>query len=158
MRRRLAGLSLVWLSATQCRSSAGVISTSHRAALQDSVRAALADFGRYAAAAQWESMAGLYSDDPGFYWIEDGRRVGKAGVRQALLAVPAGMKVETTYDSTNIVVRGPGLADLSTYYRSRFVGSSPPIAFSGAISMVWAHEPGGWRIESGHSSSARAPR
>jgi hypothetical protein len=64
------------------------------------------------------------------------------------------MRVETTYDSTQVVALAPGIAALTTYYRTRFVGTPTPVQFGGAISMVWAHEPGGWRIRSGHSSSA----
>jgi ketosteroid isomerase-like protein len=129
------------------------MTATHATAIQDSVRAALTDFGRYSGAAQWDSVLRLYSTDAGFRWIEQGRRVGIGGVRQALLAMPRGVGAETTYDSTEVVPLAPGVAVLTTYYKTRFVGSSTPVQFTGAISMVWTHEPAGWRIRNGHSSS-----
>jgi hypothetical protein len=77
-----------------------------------------------------------------------------AALRKALSSLPPGMRVETTYDSTEIVALAPGIASLTTYYRTEFVGSAAPVRFGGAISMIWTHEPGGWRIRGGHSSSA----
>ena len=53
-------------------------------------------------------------------------------------------------DSTEVVALAPGVASLTTYYRTQFVGT--PVRFSGAISMIWVHEPAGWRIRGGHSS------
>jgi len=158
MRRALPGLalSLSVLAFADCATSAPELTPSHVAAIQDSVRTALAEFRRYSAAAQWDSVAGLYSTDSGFRWIEDGTRSDRAVLQKTLSALPKGMRVETTYDSTDVAALGPGVAVLTTYYHTQFVGASPPVQFGGAISMVWIHEPGGWRIRSGHSSSARA--
>jgi ketosteroid isomerase-like protein len=146
-------LSLAFLASAQCGTSSSGLTASHAVAIRDSVRAALADFGRYAAAAQWDSLMRLYSADSSFRWIEDGRRGGPVAVRKAYSSLPPGLRVETTYDSTEVVPLAPGIAALTTYYRTRFVGSPTPVQYAGAISMVWTHEPGGWRIRSGHSSS-----
>ena len=138
-----------------CTGAPNTISPHHAAAIQDSVRVVLATYQRYGAAAQWDSLVGLYTTDSTFSWIEDGRRARGPAVRRALTSMPAGVRVETTYDSTDIVALAPGLALLTTYYDTRFVG--PMSAhYNGALSMVWAHQPPGWRIVGGHSSAAIA--
>lgn len=149
----LLTLGLATLASAGCTPSSPTLTPSHAAAVQDSVRAALADFGRYAAVAQWDSLLGLYSTDSSFRWIENGTRHRFAAVRQAMTSMPPGVRVETTYDSTEVVPLAPGLATLTTYYETRFVGSTPAVHFGGAISMIWAHEPAGWRIRGGQSAS-----
>lgn len=149
----VVGLAL--LTSAACTPAAPSLTATHAAAMQDSVRAALTDYGRYAANAQWDSLVGLYSTDTSFRWIEDGSRSHLAAVRRALTSMPPGMRVETTYDSTEVVPLAPGVAWLTTYYQTQFVGSTPPVHFGGAISMMWAHEPNGWRIRGGQSGSPR---
>jgi hypothetical protein len=120
------------------------------------VRVALGTYQRYTAASQWDSLVGLYRMDPGFAWIEDGRRFGASAMRKGLTSTPSGVHVQTTYDSTDVEPLAPGLAALTAYYHTQFVG--PMHAdFSGAITMLWAHESAGWRIIGGHSST-RNPR
>jgi ketosteroid isomerase-like protein len=149
-------LSLTCLTSARCTSPQSELTASHATAIQDSVRSALAAYGRYSAAGQWDSLLGLYSTDSSLRWIEDGKRGGGASIRKAFAALPSGLKVETTYDSTEVVPLAPGVAVLTTFYRTQFVGSTPPVQFNGAISMVWTHERDGWRIRSGHSSVPRA--
>ena len=155
MKRAFAAVvpSLMLLASARCATSSPGLSADHAAAIQDSVRSALGDYRRHAAAAQWDSVVRLYSADSTLRWIEDGRRADGAAIRRALTSLPRGMRVETTYDSMQVVALAPGIAALTTYYRTRFVGTPTPVQFAGAISMVWAHEAGGWRIRSGHSSS-----
>ena len=154
MRRAMATLALVLLGSAQCATPSPGLTATHAVAIQDSVRTALADYRRYSAAGQWDSLLRLYTADSSFRWIEDGRRGGGAAVRRALTSLPPGLRVETTYDGTEVVALAPGIATLTTFYQTRFVGSPTPVQFAGAISMVWTHELGGWRIRGGHSSSA----
>jgi uncharacterized protein DUF4440 len=156
MRRAIVALSLsaAVVTSVECSTPPLGLTASHAGAIQDSVRTALADFRRYAATAQWDSLVRLYSADSSFRWIEDGRLARRSAVQQALSGLPPGVRVETTYDSMEVSALAPGVGELTTYYQTRFVGSPTPVQFAGAISMVWMHEPGGWRIRSGHSSSA----
>ena len=151
---RVCSLVFASVSSVHCTQAPVGLTSSHALAIQDSVRSALADYGRYAAAAQWDSVLRLYSTDSGFRWIEGGRRGGIGAVRQAFSALPPGLRAATYYDSTEIVALAPGVAVLTTYFQTTFIGSPAPLQFAGAISMVWSHEPAGWRIRSGHSSSA----
>ncbi len=151
---RACSLAFACASSVGCTKTPAALTASHALAIQDSVRSALADYGRYAAAAQWDSVLRLYSTDSGFRWIEGGSRGGIGSVRRAFSALPAGLRVETHYDSTDIVALAPGVAVLTTYYQTKFIGYPTPVQFAGAISMVWSHEPAGWRIRSGHSSSS----
>jgi hypothetical protein len=152
VRRRLmvGWLALAGVAIAGCTRS---LSTAQAAAIQDSVRIALADFSRLSAAAQWDSVVHMYSEDSSFRWIEEGTRYRVAEMRQGMERLPAGMRFETTYDSTLVVALAPGFASLTTYYRTRFVGSTASGQFAGAMSMIWAHEAGGWRIREGHSST-----
>jgi SnoaL-like domain len=152
--RSIFALAGIVLSQAECTLTSTSLPASHSAAIQDSVRSALATYQRYSAAGQWDSLLTLYTSDSTFRWIEDGRRGGGAALRTALASLPAGVRVATTYDSMEIVALSPGVAALTTYYRTEFLGYPTPVRFSGAISMVWAHEAAGWRIRSGHSSSA----
>ena len=153
--RRVAITVAALLATVACVGSSREISPNRALAIQDSVRVALAAYRRYAAAAQWDSLVRLYTTDSTFRWIEDGHRARGPAVRRAFTSVPPGVRIETNYDSTDIVALAPGLAVLTTYYDTRLVG--PMSAhYSGAISMVWSHQPAGWRIVGGHSSSAVA--
>jgi len=154
MRRAIVALFVALVAGARCMPSQSGLTASRGAAIRDSVGTALNDFRRYSAAAQWDSLMQLYSADSSFRWIENGRRVGIAGVRNALSGLPPTLRVETTYDSTEIAPVAPGIGVVTMYYQTRFVGSPTPVQFGGAMSMVWTHEPRGWRILSGHSSSA----
>ena len=146
--------SLPFVFAAHCAPPGGALTSSHAAAMQDSVRSALATYQRYSASAEWDSLVGLYRDDSTFSWIEDGRRSRSAAVRKTLTSIP-GLKVETAYDSTEIIPLAPGIASVTANYRTTFVGANPPVQFHGAISMIWKHDAGGWKIWSGHSSGPR---
>lgn len=151
MRRTLYSIAVI--ACLGCGGSPRHLTSDRVAAIQDSVRSALGDFRRYAATARWDSLAQLYSADSSFRWIENGKRYGAPAMRRGLASMQRGIRVETTYDSVEVAVLGPGLAELTTYYQTRFVGAPPPVQFGGAISMVWVHEPQRWRILAGHSSS-----
>ncbi len=147
-----AVLSFLLVVPSACNRSRSGLSSAHTVAIQDSVRTALDAFRRYAGAARWDSLAAVYSPDSRFRWIEEGRRGGPAGLHAILASLPPGLRFATNYDSTEIVALAPGIASVTAYYRTRFIPSSPPVSFAGGISMVWVHEPSGWRIIAGHSS------
>jgi hypothetical protein len=124
--------------------------------MQDSVRETLSLFRRYAASSQWDSLSRLYADDESFRWVENGvvRYRSAAEVRQALMRLTSTMRIETTYQDTEILPIAPGLAAVVTRFQTRFGDpAAGGFTFGGAISMTLIHAAEGWRILGGHTSS-----
>lgn len=148
------------LLAGGCAAGSSELTDAHAAAIRDSVGAALDGFARFSAAARWDSLGMMYSDDPGFRFYESGTLQYESAdaVRAALSSLPAGTTISTEYRDTDIRPLGPGLAIAGALFESTFAGGAGSgFRFSGAVTMVWVHEPGGWRILRGHSS-APVPR
>ncbi len=129
-------------------------------AIRDSVAATMQQFRAYAERARWDSLGALYSDRGDFRFYENGTlRYGSArDVRAALAALPPGMRIRTDYRDTEITPLAPGLAVASALFSSTFADEAgTQFGFEGAVSLLWVHEPEGWRILVGHSS-APVPR
>lgn len=149
----------VW-AGSGCGSNASRLTEAHAEAIRDSVSAAMEEFRNLGAAADWEATGNFYSESPAFRFYENGElRYESAGdVRAALADLGPGMRVTTEYSETDIEPLAPGLAHVRARFESTF--SSPDgsgFSFGGAVTMLWVHETGGWRILSGHSS-APVPR
>jgi hypothetical protein len=148
------------LVSTGCQYSSHRLTDSHAEAIQDSVVAALSRLRQYSAAAEWDSVGTFYSGAPAFRFFESGQlQYGSAAdVRSALANLPAGMSIATQYRDTEIQALAPGLALVGTMFETTFSDSTGvQFGFGGALTMLWVHEPGGWRILNGHSS-APVPR
>ncbi len=157
-RHLAAGLALLVGLMAGCTRAPQQLSDAHAAAIRDSVQAMLQVYRDQVAAKEWDSVASLYADDPHFRWVEDGvvRYRSAAEIRQALAALPPSMRVETTYDETEIVPLAPGVASVLTRFETRFVDSTGAgFGFGGAITITLMHREGGWRFLSGHSSSPK---
>ena len=129
-------------------------------AIRDSASMTLQAIRRFSEAAQWDSLATLYSESSGFRFVENGtvRYPSVTAIREALASVPKGTRIQTQYRDTEIAALAPGLADVTTLFESSFVDSTGArFSFHGAVTLTLAHEPGGWRIIRGHSSSPPAP-
>lgn len=136
--------------------SAGAFTEAHATALADSIEAALADFARLSAAGQLDSAATRYSANPRFRFLESGlvKYRSAAEVREALTAMPAGTPVRTTFSELVVDPIRPGVGTSSALFRTEIGDpAAGGFAYNGAITMVWVHEPEGWRIRSGHSSA-----
>jgi ketosteroid isomerase-like protein len=145
---------------TGCQYSSHRLTDAHAEAIRDSVAAALSQFRQYSAAAEWDSLGAFYSDAPTFRFFESGQlQYGSAAeVRSALANLPADMRITTNYRDTEIQALAPGLALASTMFETTFSdGGGARFDFGGALTVLWVHEPGGWRILNGHSS-APVPR
>ena len=143
-----------------CTPSAASFTAEHAVSIRDSAQALLAEFSRLSAAAHWDSLGALYSDRADFRFLESGsiQYASAAAVRAALAGVPAGQRIETRYDDVAVQALAPGLAVVAARFATEFRDSTTVLfGFGGAISLVLAHEAGGWRIVSGHSS-APVPR
>jgi ketosteroid isomerase-like protein len=162
MRRtaRFASLLVGLLVSTSCQSSSYRLTDSHAEAIQDSVADVLSQFRQYSAAAEWDSVGAFYSDSPAFRFFESGQlRYGSAAeVRSALDNLPAGTSLTTDYRDTEVQALAPGLALASTMFETTvFDSTGARVSFGGAVTMLWVHESGGWRMLNGHSS-APVPR
>lgn len=143
-----------------CGADAAPLTESHAAAIRDSVAAAMQEFRDLGTAADWEAVGDFYSESPNFRFYENGvlQYRSAADVRAALGAFPPGTRIETEYRDTDIEPLAPGLAHVRARFESTFTGADgSAFGFGGAVTMIWAHETGGWRILSGHSS-APVPR
>lgn len=129
-------------------------------AIRDSVRAFLAEYAARVERSDWEGVGALYSDDPAFVWVEDGRVAYDSAreVRESLARV-AGMfsSARTEFLSPEVTPLAPGLAILASEFRHTFaMEDGDDLELEGAITATVAHEGGGWRFVSGHTSTARS--
>lgn len=151
-------VAAVLVTSAACKEGSGTLSDAHASAIRDSVQALLAEFTTRFAAKEWDSVGRLYAEDTRFRWVEDGVvRYRSAGeVSRALAAVPASMRITTTYRDTEILPLAPGLASVVTQFQTSFADSAGRgFAFGGAITMTLVHLRDGWRFLGGHTSSAK---
>ncbi|MDE2664465.1 MAG: nuclear transport factor 2 family protein [Gemmatimonadota bacterium] len=128
--------------------------------MRDSVSATLEEFRAMGVAGAWEAAGDFYSDSPAFRFYENGelRYASAADVRAALADLGPGAQLTTEYSDTDIAPLAPGLAQVRSRFESTLRGEDgSEVGYGGAVTMLWVHEPGGWRILSGHSS-APVPR
>ena len=159
MRRLIEVFAVIGL-AFGCATPSASLSAEHAAAIGDSAQVFLSEFSRLSAAARWDSLGGLYSDRADFRFLESGaiQYSSAAAVRAALTGVAAGQRIDTRYTEVVVQALAPGFAVVNARFSTEFRDSSTVLfGFGGAISLVLAHESGGWRIASGHSS-APVPR
>ena len=143
-----------------CEVPAPSFQGAHRDAIRDSVGAAMTQFARYSSAAQWDSLAELYSASTAFRFLESGviQYRSQQSVRAGLDDLPPGMNLTTTYQELEIDPVAPGVAMVTGLFTTTLADSTGfRFGFEGALSLLWTHEADGWRIRSGHSS-ALVPR
>ena len=154
----LAGLA-IWLG-FGCQSTRPSLTEAHAEAIRDSVAATLEEFRAIGIDSAWEDAGNFYSDSPSFRFYENGelRYESADDVRAALADLGPGMRVTTEYSDTDIEPLAPGLAQVRSRFESTLSGEGGfEFSYGGAVTMLWIHEKGGWRILSGHSS-APVPR
>ena len=124
-------------------------------AIRQGVQATLDAYREHAAAARWEPLLALYADEPAFRWAASGRREARsvAEIRKTYLALPAGSRVETTFDGTEITPIAPGVATVETLFETRVVDpQGGGFRFGGVLTMTLVERAEGWKILNGHSS------
>ena len=132
------------------------LSEARATAIRDSVTIAFDAFRELASGPDPTAVAGLYSDSPAFRFYESGelRYESAADVRAAIEGLGPGTRITTEYSDTDVEALAPGLALVRSLFETTLRGEGGfEFSYSGALTMLWAHEPGGWRILSGHSSS-----
>ena len=149
-------LAISWLGGSGCGRVDDALSDTQAAAIRDSVAVALTQFRKYSAASQWDSLAGLYSRSSDFRFLENGAVEYRSAdaILAALRGLPPGTEIRTSYDQTEVVAVGPGVAWVSATFATTFSdGTGLQFEYGGAVTLMWVHEPDGWRIMGGHSSS-----
>lgn len=126
-------------------------------AIRDSLRGFLAAYSASVERGDWDAVGALYSEDPGFVWIEDGRvAYDSAAEVRASLAGMAGVirSARTEFHSIRVLPLAPGLATISSEFRHTFaMEGGDDLELTGALTATVAHEEGGWRFLSGHTST-----
>ncbi|MES2124874.1 MAG: nuclear transport factor 2 family protein [Gemmatimonadota bacterium] len=128
----------------------------HRAALADSVTAALESYRAAFVARDFDRAVGFYSDDPQFRWYENGElRYGStAALAGALRAIGATVRsLELSYFETTVTPLAPGVAAVSTRFVEKVADTANALhGFAGVFSATMVHADSGWRFLVGHTS------
>ena len=155
-----AGACLALWAGFGCRADAAPLPEAHAAAIRDSVATAMDTFREIGSGPDPTAVVDFYSESPGFRFYENGelRYRSAADVRAALEGLPPGMRITTEYSDTEIEALAPGLAQVRSLFESTIEGEDGfEFGYGGAVTMLWVHEAGPWRILSGHTS-APVPR
>jgi hypothetical protein len=155
-RTLVAAFALLGVAACNTTPPAFTLTAAHAAAIRDSAQTTLDAFRRYSAAGHWDSLAGLYADDPDFRWLDQGMIQYRttAQIRQALRRVSPDTRSESSSFDTKILALAPGVAAVSTIFHTRFfIAGKPGGETGGVLDMVLVHRADGWKILQGHSSS-----
>ncbi len=132
------------------------LSPDQAAAVRQGVQATLDAYRTLAAAGQWDALMRLHADDPRFRWVANGAVEARAvgDIRKSFEALSPGVRVETSYQNTEITPLSPDLAYVVTSFQTRLVDpNSKGFSFGGILTMTFLRRPDGWKILNGHSSS-----
>lgn len=152
------GLVSVLLLSASCMPSSEDLSPERRQAIRDSVGTFLDDWVDRIEALDVDGIAGFYSADEAFRWIEDGRVRYRS--RDEVGASLGGLEAQLSgldfrWESRRIDPVGPGAAVVTGIFDQTFeFRGGGGFGFRGAVSAVVRHEPGGWRFLVGHTSTA----
>jgi len=127
------------------------------AAIVTGVEALLGDWSAAGAEGRFDDLKALYADDPGFYWVEQGR-VAYADYAAVIAGVDqvAAMNAMIRSDVSDIFVT-PLSADAAAFRAATkigFVSSEFSFDFEGAFTGVAAKRDGRWKFLNGHLSKA----
>jgi ketosteroid isomerase-like protein len=124
--------------------------------VRQGVQATLDAYRTLGAAGQWDALLRLDADDPRFRWVANGvvEARSAADLRKYFQALSPGVRVETSYQDTEITPLSPDLAYVVTLFQTRLVDpNSKGFGFGGILTMTFLRRPDGWKILNGHSSS-----
>ena len=125
-------------------------------AVRQGVQATLDAYRELSAAGQWDALLRLYADDPHFWWVTSGTVVSRSvdEIRKYFTELPAGTRIDTTYQDTQIIPVTPGVAEVVTSFQTRLVDpKGGGFSFGGMLTMTLVQRGDGWKILSGHASS-----
>jgi ketosteroid isomerase-like protein len=126
------------------------------AEVRNGVQATLDAFRAHSAAGDWDAVTALYLDSPQFRWIEDGRVKYRSvdEIRTSLTGMPAGTRIQTTYEDTEITPLSADVAVVVTRFATRVrIPQSGGFSFGGTMTITFVRHDGQWKIAAGHTSS-----
>jgi hypothetical protein len=126
--------------------------------VRDSVKALLHLFTDRMNAGDLAGAGALYSDDSTFSWVENGalRYPNAKSVRESLLTLKNIPKITLVYYETHVDVLAPGVATVRTEFSQTFYDQlKHGTTYGGFLTATLVHEPGGWKMRNGHTSSRR---
>lgn len=131
---------------------------------EDDVQAAAQEVGAFLEryreamnAGDTAAVRSMYTPDDRFTWVEDGflRYESVDAVIEALGRFGADSNVATTFGAASVVSHSPEVASARVAFTTRMVLPQGPYEFGGMITMVLERQADGWRVVSGHTSTAR---
>lgn len=133
-------------------------------AIRQEVRQAVQQYQDATSARDTAAIRALYVPDERFRWLEDGRQAYRTvdQVIESIGALPAEMTITTEFINPDITPLRSDLALVATDFRTAFVPTDPEsemegFSFQGVISVLFERGPDGWRIVTGHTSTANEP-
>ncbi len=155
----MIGACLGILSTSACSETAHELSPEERQAVSDSVQTFLDGYLDAMLDGRWAEVAEAYSSDSRLRLLEDGRVAyrDRAQISEALASLGDQFpNVEIAFGELEILPLAPGLAEVLTTYEQSFSNSEGAgFELKGALSFTLIHEPLGWRILVGHTSTLR---
>lgn len=136
------------------------LTAEHAAAIADSARELLAEYGELMRSGRWDSAVSYYADDPRFQWWEDGR-LAYSSVEEIGTAIRSLQAMfqssEMEMSDTRIVPLAPGVVAVNSLYQQTLTDTAGrAFSFGGAISITAVHTDSGWKFLTGHTSTERA--
>jgi ketosteroid isomerase-like protein len=128
----------------------------HARAIIDSVRLTLDAYQERFSAADRDSLQRFYAEDSNWKWAVNGRfgNLSSFMIRSRLDRLAAYPHWFIGYKDPAIQPLAPGLAVVQTEYRLSFEAvDGKRFVYDGALTMFWKHQPQGWKVVGGHSSS-----
>ena len=131
----------------------------HVAAVEAEVTDFLTEYNAAFAESDTARIRALYVSGERLVWLEDGavKYRSVAEIFESLAALPPGLRVSTQLSDVEIQALAANAATVSAEFSSEFASADGEgFAFGGALSMVLARTADGWRVLSGHTSTAGA--
>lgn len=131
----------------------------HVAAFKAEVTDFLTEYNAAFAESDTARIRALYVPGERLVWLEDGavKYQSVADIFESLAALPPGLRVTTHLSDVDIRALGADAAAVNAEFSTEFAGTDGEgFAFGGALSMVLERNGDGWRVLSGHTSTARA--
>lgn len=127
--------------------------------ITESVNSLLNDYQAFMSSSNVDSLMSLYSNDPRFHWVEDGKTAYSSAKK-----IEKGLKgLQRTYSQTNLEFNNttitplpPDYASITTHFKQSLADSSGNgFSFSGIMTITAVKEQSGWKFLIGHVSSPK---
>jgi ketosteroid isomerase-like protein len=147
--------------AATCAPPAPTLTTTHRAAIVDSVQATLTAWRDAFNAKDFGRAATFYSNDPDFRWFEDGELKYRSGkeIGDTMKAEAPGFRaLSVSLIEPQVTALAPGVAAVTMNFAQTITDTTGnTIGIVGAVSATMVHADSGWQFLVGHASLFAPP-